>query len=73
MSRRKDSSLTGGVMLLFVGFFGIILFIFNANTELLTFFQIFSEKITLEFLQWMSVFILIGGIVLLVDGIKSSS
>ena len=73
MPSRKDSSLTGGAIMLFVGLFGIILFIFTSNIEILKFFQIFSEKITLEFLQWMSVIILACGFILLVDGVKSSS
>ena len=73
MPSRKESSLSAGAGLFAIGIFGIILFIFNSNTEILKFFQIFSEKITLEFLQIISVFFLIVGIVLLVDGAKASS
>lgn len=73
MPSRKDTSLSWGAGLTFVGVIGIILFIFNSNTQILVLFQIFSDKITLEFLQWMSVFFLIGGIVLLIDGAKASS
>ena len=73
MPSRKDMSLSWGAGLTGIGIFGVILFIFNSNTAFLTFFQIFSDKITLEFLQVMSVFFLIGGIIFLVDGAKASS
>lgn len=73
MSSRKDTSLLAGAGFTLAGIIGIILFILNSNPEILTIFQIFSKKITLEFLQWMSVLALIIGIALLVDGAKAPS
>lgn len=72
MQSQRETSLKGGAMMLFAGFFGIVFFVFNPNVPFVSVIQyFFGHQVTLGFLQVMSFFTVVGGIVLLVHGARS--
>ena len=73
MESQRETSLQWGAGMGFAGFLGVIFFILNPNTPMLSFIQMFvGQQITLGFLQFMSALTIICGIALFVHGLRSS-
>ncbi|MGI0094082.1 MAG: hypothetical protein ACREA8_08265 [Nitrosotalea sp.] len=70
MEDSKTTSLQWGAGM---GFIGIVIFILNPNTPILSLIQaFFGHQITLGFLQFMSALTVVCGLALLYHGFRSS-